>query len=45
MNTKEFTKLASEELYEVLGGYNDRQDDFPIIIDKICTEIKEFLTS
>lgn len=45
MNTKELKEIESKNLLEINGGYDERKITIVKVIDKICTEIKELITS
>lgn len=41
MNTKEFKDISKKELYEVVGGYDEKKTTIDEVIDKIFVKIKE----
>lgn len=45
MNTKELQKITTKDLYEITGGKDKDYTGIAEVLDKICVQIKEFLTS
>lgn len=45
MNTKELKEIELMNLLEITGGYDEKKTTVHEVVDKICVQIKEFLTS